>query len=54
MAAPPATPLVKAEAYRLGFVACGVTTLEPVPHADALDQWLKSRYGGNMRYHSAT
>ncbi len=41
---------VKAEALRLGFVACGVTTLEPLPHADALDRWLKAGYGGNMRY----
>ncbi len=40
----------KAEANRLGFIACGVTTLEPTPHADALDRWLRMGYGGNMRY----
>lgn len=41
---------VKAEALRLGFVACGITSLDPLPHAQALDRWLKSGYGGNMRY----
>lgn len=41
---------VKAEAMRLGFIACGVTTLEPTPHRDVLDRWLKLGYGGNMRY----
>ncbi len=41
---------IKAEATRLGFVACGITTLDPLPHADVLDRWLKSGYGGNMRY----
>ena len=47
----PLTPaLVKAEALRLGFVACGITTLEPVPHGAALDRWLEAGFGGNMRY----
>ena len=41
---------VKAEALRLGFVACGITDLTPLPHAAALDAWLKAGYGGNMRY----
>jgi epoxyqueuosine reductase len=41
---------VKDEAIRLGFVACGVTTMEPLPHVEALDRWLKAGYGGNMRY----
>jgi epoxyqueuosine reductase len=41
---------VKAEGRRLGFVACGVTTLDPIPHADALDRWLGAGYAGNMRY----
>ncbi len=40
----------KAEAIRLGFLACGVTTLEPTPHRDVLDRWLRLGYGGNMRY----
>jgi epoxyqueuosine reductase len=48
---PSLTPaMVKAEALRLGFVACGITTLDPVPHAAALDWWLKAGFGGNMRY----
>lgn len=49
----PATPdaaAVKARAAALGFVACGITTLDPLPHADALDRWLQLGYGGNMRY----
>src|SRR5690606_11998691 len=41
---------VKAVARRLGFLACGITTLEPLPHAEALDRWLKEGLGGNMRY----
>jgi len=41
---------IKAEALRLGFIACGITDLDPVPHGEALDRWLKSGYGGNMRY----
>jgi epoxyqueuosine reductase len=41
---------VKAEAERLGFVACGVTTLDPPPHAAQLDAWLKAGYAGDMRY----
>jgi len=44
------TAAVKAEALRLGFVACGITTLDPLPHADSLDRWLAAGYGGNMRY----
>jgi epoxyqueuosine reductase len=42
--------LVKATARRLGFAAAGVTTLDPVPHADALDRWLAAGYAGVMRY----
>jgi epoxyqueuosine reductase len=41
---------VKAEARRLGFLACGITTLGPAPHAGALDTWLARGYAGNMRY----
>jgi len=41
---------VKAVARRLGFAAAGVTTLAPVPHADALDRWLDAGLAGNMRY----
>lgn len=42
--------IVKAEALRLGFVACGITTLDPNPHAAEFDRWLRAGYGGNMRY----
>jgi epoxyqueuosine reductase len=41
---------VKALARELGFAAAGVTTLDPVPHPDALDQWLASGHAGSMRY----
>lgn len=41
---------VKAFAAAVGFLACGITTLDPLPHADALDRWLKQGLGGNMRY----
>jgi len=41
---------VKVEARRLGFVACGITTLDPLPHAAELDRWLGSGLAGNMRY----
>lgn len=41
---------VKAEAERLGFLACGVTPLGPNPYAEALDRWLKGGLGGTMTY----
>jgi epoxyqueuosine reductase len=41
---------VKAEAERLGFLACGITDLAPGPYGEALDRWLRAGYGGNMRY----
>jgi epoxyqueuosine reductase len=41
---------VKAEAERLGFLACGITTLEPLPHAAELDRWLRVGHAGTMRY----
>jgi epoxyqueuosine reductase len=46
----PSTAEVKREAGRLGFVACGVTSLDAVPHGDVLDRWLASGRAGNMRY----
>jgi epoxyqueuosine reductase len=54
--ASPALPLpltaqqVKDEAARLGFIACGITSLEPLPRAEELDRWLTSGFAGNMRY----
>ena len=34
----------------LGFVACGIASLEPSRRAEALDAWLRAGYGGTMRY----
>jgi epoxyqueuosine reductase len=39
-----------AYARELGFVACGVASLEPSRRGDALDAWLRAGYGGTMRY----
>ena len=41
---------VRAEALRIGFVACGVASLEPSQRADALDRWLAHGYAGAMGY----
>jgi epoxyqueuosine reductase len=41
---------VKAEALRIGFVACGIAALGPSIRGDALDRWLAAGYGGTMRY----
>jgi epoxyqueuosine reductase len=37
-------------AAELGFVACGVSSLEPSRRGEALDAWLGAGYGGTMRY----
>jgi epoxyqueuosine reductase len=39
-----------ARARSLGFIACGVASLEPSRYAGALDAWLAAGYGGTMRY----
>ena len=44
------TRALEAHAKSLGFIACGVASLEPSRHGDALDAWLKAGYGGSMRY----
>lgn len=48
------TPLtaedVKARAAALGFIACGITDLQPSAYAEELDDWLRRGYGGTMRY----
>lgn len=41
---------VRAEALRIGFVACGVAPLDPSRRADALDRWLAQGYAGVMGY----
>ncbi len=50
MLPPIAAPEVKAEAARLGFLACGITDLSPTPHGAELDAWLARGRGGTMRY----
>jgi epoxyqueuosine reductase len=46
----PTLPEIRDEALRLGFVACGVASLEPNRRADALDAWLAAGSAGTMRY----
>ncbi len=41
---------LKAFARELGFLACGVTTLEPSAHGDVLDAWLAAGHAGTMRH----
>lgn len=41
---------VRRRAAELGFLACGITDLAPVPHAQALTDWLDQGYAGTMRY----
>jgi len=42
--------LVKRRAVELGFDRAGITTLDPVPHADALRHWLAEGMAGTMTY----
>ena len=37
-------------ARELGFIACGVASLEPSEYGEALDRWLGAGYAGTMRY----
>ncbi len=46
----PSMAEVKAEAARIGFVACGIAPLDPSRRADALDRWLAAGYAGTMGY----
>ncbi len=46
----PLTHELEEHARSLGFVACGVASLEPSRRGDALDAWLRAGYGGTMRY----
>lgn len=41
---------LRERAAGLGFLACGVASLEPSRHADALERWLAAGYAGTMRY----
>jgi epoxyqueuosine reductase len=42
--------VAKRAAAELGFDACGITTLAPVPHRDTLQRWLASGMHGTMGY----
>jgi epoxyqueuosine reductase len=44
------TYTVKEEAYRLGFSMVGVSTPDPLPHADVFETWLKQGRNGEMTY----
>lgn len=44
------TPLVKAQAYGLGFDLVGITTLGPAETGGAFDAWLADGYAGEMSY----
>jgi len=41
---------IKAKAAQLGFLSCGITGTDPVPHGEELDAWLNRGYAGSMRY----
>ena len=43
---------IKAEAFRLGFSACGIVTADAVPEAllQEYDSWIKTGYHGDMDY----
>ncbi|MDR2287161.1 MAG: tRNA epoxyqueuosine(34) reductase QueG [Prevotellaceae bacterium] len=42
---------IKAEAYRLGFSACGIARVMPLENdTEKLDKWLNSNYNGEMKY----
>lgn len=41
---------LQTRARELGFVACGIASLEPSRRGDALDRWLAAGYAGTMRY----
>ncbi len=45
-----AVAAVEAYARQLGFLACGVASLEPSRHGESLDRWLDAGYAGSMRY----
>jgi epoxyqueuosine reductase len=50
VSAPSITPLVKAQAYGLGFDLVGVAALGPAETAAAFDQWVARGYAGEMHY----
>ena len=43
-------PLIKAQAFGLGFDLAGITTVGPAPTASAFNDWLARGYAGEMAY----
>lgn len=43
-------PLLKAQAYGLGFDLAGIARLGPMETADAFERWLDAGYAGEMHY----
>ena len=41
---------LEAQALDTGFLACGITSLDPSARGAELDAWLAAGYGGTMRY----
>jgi epoxyqueuosine reductase len=44
------TQAIKEQAYALGFSLVGVTSAEPLPHAEVFELWLKEGRQGEMAY----
>lgn len=44
------TQAIKSQAMRLGFSLVGVTTPEPLPHAEVFEEWLEQGRQGEMAY----
>lgn len=44
------TQAIKEQAYRLGFSLVGVTTCDPLPHANIFEAWLEQGRHGEMTY----
>ncbi len=45
---------IKAEAFRLGFSLCGITTPLPIPHFEVYTDWLNSGSHGGMSFLATT
>lgn len=46
----PSIDAIRAEAARIGFIACGIASLDPSSRGEALDRWLAGGLAGTMRY----
>src|SRR4051794_24332739 len=43
-------PLIKAQAYGLGFDLCGIATLAPPESRGHFEEWIARGYAGDMSY----